>query len=87
MRSVGALRADLAELICRHVRFATPDEDWAQVSLRDLGLDSMSAIDLVLAIEDGLGIIFPDELLVTETFETALTLQAVVASVEEAEAA
>jgi acyl carrier protein len=85
--AVVTLRADLAALICRHVRFATPDEDWAEASLRDLGLDSMSAIDLVLSIEDELGIVFPDELLVTETFETALALQAAVASVEAAQAA
>lgn len=84
--STSVLHCDVIELVCRHVRFAQPGEDWAAVRLVDLGLDSMSAIDLVLDIEDRLGIVFPDELLVAETFETAMTLQTVVASLK-AEAA
>jgi acyl carrier protein len=43
-------------------------------SLRELGLDSMKAIDLLFAIEDEFGIMLPDELMKDETFETAGTL-------------
>lgn len=39
--------------------------------LLDYGLDSMGTVNLLVALEDALGVEFPDELLVPETFETA----------------
>ncbi|CAL9655927.1 acyl carrier protein [Streptomyces sp. Tu 3180] len=39
--------------------------------LRTYGLDSMQAIELMFALEDGLGVSLPDEALVEETFATA----------------
>ena len=77
------LRPELLDIVRRHLRFAEGTEDWEVVRLVDLGLDSMSAIELVLDIEDTLGIVFPDDVLVAETFATARSLQEVVTSLEE----
>ncbi|CAN2253913.1 Acyl carrier protein [Bacillus subtilis] len=43
-------------------------------SLKDLGLDSMASIDLLLELEDQFNVSFPDELLTEETFETGQRL-------------
>jgi acyl carrier protein len=43
-------------------------------SLRELGLDSMHAIDLLFAIEDELDVSLPDEDLNDKTFATAGSL-------------
>ncbi len=48
--------------------------------LRDLGLDSMQAIELMFAIEDVFGVELPDEALTEETFTTAGHLWRAVAS-------
>ena len=63
-----------------HLRRVPADVDWATASLPDLGLDSMSAIELVLAIEDTFGAQFPEELLVWETFATYWSLESAVRS-------
>jgi acyl carrier protein len=39
--------------------------------LRDLGMDSIQAVDLLLGIESGFGISLPDENLTDATFTTA----------------
>jgi acyl carrier protein len=46
----------------------------AESSLRDLGLDSMHAVELLFALEDAYDVVFPDELLTDTTFETAGSL-------------
>ncbi|MBQ0984721.1 hypothetical protein KBZ10_09365 [Streptomyces sp. F63] len=56
------------------------DADPAAVSLPDLGLDSMSAIELVLAVEEAFGARFPEELLVRETFASPAALETAVLS-------
>jgi acyl carrier protein len=43
----------------------------ADTPLRELGLDSMQAIELMFALEDTFGVQLPDEALVEETFRTA----------------
>jgi acyl carrier protein len=48
------------------------------VPLADLGLDSLGTVRLVMAIEDGLRISIPDDLLIPETFATANTLWKVI---------
>ena len=68
----------LLEVLAGHLRTVPPDVDWATAALPDLGLDSMSAIELVLAIEDEFGAQFPEDLLVRETFATFGSLAAVV---------
>jgi acyl carrier protein len=43
----------------------------ADTQLRELGLDSMQAIELMFALEDTFGLQLPDEALVEDTFRTA----------------
>lgn len=45
-------------------------------SLRDLGLDSMQAVELVFDLEDELDVQLPDEAMTAETFATAASLWA-----------
>ena len=53
------------------LKYAGDQEVTAESRLRDLGLDSMQAIELLFAIEDGYGVTLPDDKLVDATFETA----------------
>jgi acyl carrier protein len=76
----GTVSGVLLALLGDHLRSVPQDVDWATASLPDLGLDSMSAIELVLAIEDAYGARFPEELLVRETFATYGSLESVVRS-------
>ncbi|WP_305788034.1 phosphopantetheine-binding protein [Symbioplanes lichenis] len=59
------------------------DQDWTTVPLADLGLDSLSAIDLVIHLEDAFGAEFPPELLVRETFATFGSLESAVRSMSQ----
>lgn len=55
------------------------DEEIAERSqLRDLGLDSMSAIELLFALEDIYGVSVPDDMLTDKTFETGGSLWSMV---------
>jgi acyl carrier protein len=72
--------ASLIGLLTDHLRTVPGDVDWDTASLTDLGLDSMTAIELVLHIEDAFGIRFPEERLVQETFATFPALRAAVES-------
>ena len=49
--------------------------------LADLGLDSLEVIQLLLDIEGGYNIAFPDELLTAETFQTVGSLWQVITDV------
>jgi|GEM_PF-668422 len=55
--------------------------DW-DAELKFLGLDSISSINIIMAIEDELGVEIPDEYLNEETFKTANTLFNVVLSLK-----
>ncbi len=70
----------LPMVLARHLRRVPENVDWSAVTLADLGLDSMVAIELVLDIEDTFGAQFPEDLLLRETFGTLRTLTAVVKS-------
>ncbi|MEU5373365.1 MULTISPECIES: acyl carrier protein [Streptomyces] len=62
-----------------HLRYLQPDQSLQPADrLRDLGLNSMQAIDLVFDIEDNLGVQLPDDQLTDANFETAATLWAAV---------
>jgi len=50
------------------------------VPLKELGLDSMQAVDLLLDLEDELGVVLPDEAMTAETFATRTSLMAAVAT-------
>jgi acyl carrier protein len=54
-----------------------------EARLRDLGLDSLQVIELLLALEDMYGVILPDDKLTDLTFETAGSLWAVIAELRE----
>jgi acyl carrier protein len=45
-----------------------------EAPLRDLGLNSMRAVDLLIGLEDQFGVTFPDEALTDETFATGAAL-------------
>lgn len=60
-----------ATLLRPFLKYAGDQEIAAGSRLRDLGLDSMQAIELLFAIEDGYGVTLPDDKLVDATFETA----------------
>jgi acyl carrier protein len=57
---------------------ALPDD----APLQELGLDSMQAVELLLDLEDELGIVLPDDAMTAETFATPGSLKAAVSSVE-----
>ena len=48
--------------------------------LKELGLDSMQAVELLLDLEDELGIVLPDDAMTAETFATPGSLKAAVAA-------
>lgn len=68
----------LIDILRRRLPYAANVESWDGVPLADLGLDSMTAIDVVLDIEAALDVQFLDEFLVAETFETMKSLWSVV---------
>lgn len=60
------------------LKFAGDQEIRRDSRLRDLGLDSMQAIELLFAIEDTFDVCLPDDRLNDATFETAGALWQVV---------
>ncbi|MEU7588658.1 acyl carrier protein [Micromonospora sp. NPDC049230] len=76
----AAIHDRLRAVVSNHLRKAPDDVDWTTVPLPDLGLDSLSAIDLVIDIEETFGAEFPADLLVRETFATFAALESVVSS-------
>jgi acyl carrier protein len=54
------------------------------VPLRELGLDSLTSIELVLALEDEFDLEVPDDLLGRELFDSLAGLAAVIARLTEA---
>lgn len=62
-------------ILRRHLKYLAPDADIPSAApLRDLGLDSMQAVELVFDLEDELGVVLPDEAMTAQTFATADTL-------------
>jgi acyl carrier protein len=59
------------ECLRRHLRSAKPNPINYEVELVQLGLDSMTAVAVLLDMEKTFGIRFPDEMLVEGTFKTA----------------
>lgn len=74
----------LRKLLMDQLHQVPEDVNWETATLADLGLDSMTAIELVLGIEDTFGVQFPEERLVRETFSTLTELAAVVRTMIEA---
>lgn len=64
-----------------HLRYLTAEQELRpEDRLRDLGLNSMQAIDLVFDLEDNCGVTLPDDQLTDANFETAGSLWAAVES-------
>ncbi|MCH5471052.1 phosphopantetheine-binding protein [Bacillus toyonensis] len=50
--------------------------------LKELGLDSLASIELLLEIEEAYEIIFPDELLTEDTFSSSHNLWSIVSKLK-----
>jgi len=72
------VNADFAALLRPYLKYAGDQEITAESSLRDLGLDSMKAIELLFAVEDAYGVVIPDDRLTEATFETGSSLWTVI---------
>jgi acyl carrier protein len=67
------------EILRRHLKYLEPGEALdPDRPLRDLGLDSMQAVELLFDIEDHFDRALDDEDLTEETFATARSLWAVI---------
>ncbi|GAA1946287.1 hypothetical protein GCM10009837_85450 [Streptomyces durmitorensis] len=66
--------ARFTELLTPFLKFLGDREIEADSSLRDLGLDSMQAIELLFAIEDTFDVTLPDDDMNDATFATAGSL-------------
>jgi acyl carrier protein len=75
---------DFVTMLRPFLKYAGDQEFTTDSRLRDLGLDSMQAIELLFAIEDCYGVTLPDDKLVDATFETAGRLWAEVTQLREA---
>jgi len=75
------------ECLRRHLRSAKPASINYDVELVQLGLDSMTAVAVLLDMEKTFNIRFPDEMLVEGTFRTAGKLKEVVQMLRERQAA
>lgn len=61
----------------RHLTYLAADAPLdPDAALKDLGLDSMRAVDLVFDLEDEMGVMLPDEAMNAATFATARSLRA-----------
>lgn len=66
------------EIVRRHLPFLGPEEGLTEdAALRDLGLDSLGAVELLSALENSYGLRFVDDALTLETFATPRALWAV----------
>jgi len=74
------------EVLRRHLRRAKPSGINYDVDLVQLGLDSMTAVAVLLDIEKTFGIRFPDDMIVEGTFRTAGRLKEAVQKLREQEA-
>ena len=70
----------------RHLRSAKPDPINYEMELAQLGLDSMTAVAVLLDMEKTFGIKFPDDMLVEGTFRTAGRLKEAVQLLRERQA-
>jgi acyl carrier protein len=70
----------------RHLRLSKPDSIDYEVELAQLGLDSMTAVAVLLDMEKAFGIKFPDDMLVEGTFRTAGRLKEAVQLLRERQA-
>ena len=73
--------ATFEAILRKRLKFLEPDAALPDdAALQELGLDSMQAVELLLDLEDELGIVLPDEAMTAETFATPGSLKAAVAA-------
>ena len=73
--STTVLDPTFETVLRRHLKQVEADRPVPpDASLKDLGLDSMQAVELVFDLEDELGVQLPDEAMTAETFATAARL-------------
>ncbi len=78
------LTGRLVEVLRRHLRGASTGRPLAmETSLVDLGLDSLSAMNVLLDLEDCLGVRIPESMVNAGTFSTVATLREAVGSLTE----
>ena len=59
------------ELVKAKLKWPDDEELDVDKDLKELGLDSMTAIDLLLEVEQALDVVIPDELLIPENLSNA----------------
>ncbi|HEY4271563.1 MAG TPA: phosphopantetheine-binding protein [Candidatus Udaeobacter sp.] len=80
------ISAQFEQCLRRHLRLAKPDSINYDMELAQLGLDSMTAVAVLLDMEKTFGIKFPDDMLVEGTFRTAGRLKEAVQILRERKA-
>lgn len=76
---IPMLNEQFENLLRHHLKYLPAGKPLAENQrLKDYGLDSMEAINLLLDIEDTYGVVMPDKYLTDETFSTAQALWAVI---------
>jgi len=79
MTGLGAIRERYLEVLRRHLQHPHIVID-READLGTLGIDSISAIHLLLDLEESFGVSFPGELLTPELFSTVAYLEEQLAS-------
>ncbi len=70
------LAAKIEEGLRRHLSLLGLGEELTpSTEIRQLGLDSVAAVDLLVDLETAFAITFPDEMINWETFQTPSTLE------------
>ncbi|MGK5543253.1 acyl carrier protein [Streptomyces sp. URMC 127] len=77
--------ARFTELLTPFLKFLGEQEITPDASLRELGLDSMQAIELLFAIEDTFGVTLADDDMNDATFATAGSLWTVISATMDAQ--
>jgi acyl carrier protein len=80
------ITAKFEEVLLRHLRLVKQDSVDYHAELAQLGLDSMTAVAVILDMEKTFGIRFPDDMLVEGTFRTAGKLKEAVQLLRESQA-
>ncbi|MFI6991739.1 phosphopantetheine-binding protein [Nonomuraea wenchangensis] len=76
--TASSLHEQYRLLLLRHLPDVTEEQLLMDTRLPDLGLDSLSTVQLLLEIEEEFMISIPDELMTLETFSTVGSLYSVV---------
>jgi acyl carrier protein len=72
---MDAITTQFEQCLRRHLRLVKPDSINYDVELVQLGLDSMTAVALLVDLEKTFNIRFPDDMIVEGTFRTAEALK------------